>query len=85
MRCFPSNPIKVLDAPGYSDDFYYNILDWSNKNCIAIGLGQSVYVYNFGTAKVTKIHELNDEDEVCSLTWSPSGDLLSVGTKLGAV
>jgi len=29
---------KVLDAPGLIDDFYLNLLDWSTRNLIAVGL-----------------------------------------------
>ena len=31
-------PERVLDAPKMVDDFYLNLLDWSNENVIAIGL-----------------------------------------------
>jgi cell division cycle 20-like protein 1, cofactor of APC complex len=84
-RVYPSVPFKILDAPGYSDDFYHNILDWSVKNCIVIGLGKAIYVYNFGTAKVSKLFQLGEDEEVCSLKWSPQGEYLSVGTNLGDV
>lgn len=32
-------PFKVLDAPSLSDDFYLNLVDWSEKNFLAVGLG----------------------------------------------
>jgi cell division cycle 20-like protein 1 (cofactor of APC complex) len=32
-------PYKVLDAPSLSDDFYLNLVDWSEKNFLAVGLG----------------------------------------------
>ena len=28
---------KILDAPGMADDYYLNLLDWSNQNVLAIG------------------------------------------------
>ena len=31
-------PFKVLDAPQLSDDFYLNLVDWSDSNNIAVGL-----------------------------------------------
>ena len=32
-------PFKVLDAPSLSDDFYLNLVDWSEQNFLAVGLG----------------------------------------------
>jgi len=32
------NPYKVLDAPGIQDDYYLNLVDWSNQNDLVVGL-----------------------------------------------
>ena len=37
-------PYKVLDAPQLSDDFYLNLVDWSDSNFLAVGLMNSVYI-----------------------------------------
>ena len=31
-------PFKVLDAPSLRDDFYLNLVDWSDTNNLAVGL-----------------------------------------------
>jgi cell division cycle 20-like protein 1, cofactor of APC complex len=31
-------PYKVLDAPQLRDDFYLNLVDWSDNNFLAVGL-----------------------------------------------
>lgn len=31
-------PYKVLDAPALKDDYYLNLLDWSYKNLLGVGL-----------------------------------------------
>jgi hypothetical protein len=31
-------PEKILDAPELKDDYYLNLLDWSSKGQLAIGL-----------------------------------------------
>ena len=31
-------PYKVLDAPALKDDYYLNLLDWSNKDLLGVGL-----------------------------------------------
>jgi cell division cycle 20-like protein 1 (cofactor of APC complex) len=33
------SPEKVLDAPEIKDDYYLNLLDWSSKGVLSIGLG----------------------------------------------
>lgn len=30
---------KILDAPEIKDDYYLNLLDWSSKGVLSIGLG----------------------------------------------
>lgn len=37
---------KVLDAPDIKDDYYLNLLDWSSKGVLAIGLSERVYLYS---------------------------------------
>ena len=39
-------PFKVLDAPQLSDDFYLNLVDWSDTNNLAVGLHQQVYIWS---------------------------------------
>lgn len=39
------SPEKVLDAPEIRDDYYLNLLDWSSKGPLAIGLNDKVYLY----------------------------------------
>lgn len=45
-RKIAERPYKVLDAPALSDDFYLNLVDWSQQNMLAVALGSSVYVWN---------------------------------------
>ena len=50
MDCFFFFFLKVaertLDAPKITDDCYLNLLDWSTSNVIAIGLGNSIYLWD---------------------------------------
>ena len=46
MRKVNRKPYKVLDAPNLQDDFYLNLLDWSDRNQIAVALDNSVYVWS---------------------------------------
>lgn len=42
----PKAPFKMLDAPGLKDDFYINVLDWSKKNILCVGLDTMTYLWN---------------------------------------
>lgn len=63
-------PFKVLDAPSLQDDFYLNLLDWSDKNVIAVGLMNSVYIWSASTSQVRKLCELDHDDKITSVGWS---------------
>ena len=45
-------PFKVLEAPAIQDDFYLNLVDWSSQNVLAVGLSQSLYLWNASTSLV---------------------------------
>jgi cell division cycle 20-like protein 1 (cofactor of APC complex) len=59
VRKIPKAPYKVLDAPALQDDFYLNLIDWSNSNILAVGLGSAVYLWAPETGKVTKLCDLS--------------------------
>ena len=78
-------PTKVLDAPALYDDFYLNLIDWSASNLLAVGLSNSVYLWNAGNSKVVRLVELASNDLVTSCSSSPSSNVLGVGTHAGVV
>src|SRR3954451_16571639 len=80
-----TSPERILDAPGLLDDYYLNLLDWSIKNIVAIGLDQCVYIWNADTGDVTSLERTNPSDYISSLSWSYNGDYLAVGTSDGDI
>jgi cell division cycle 20-like protein 1 (cofactor of APC complex) len=78
-------PIKVLDAPALQDDFYLNLLDWSPENYLAVGLATSVYLWNAGNSKVTKLCDLGVQNSATSVACSTKSPRLSLGTDSGEV
>lgn len=84
-RKFAKLPCKVLDAPALQDDYYLNLIDWSNQNFLAVGLSSSVYLWNGNSSKVTKLCDLGTNDSVTSVSWSLKGVHLSLGTNSGEV
>jgi WD40 repeat protein len=83
IRILPKLPDRVLDAPELSDDFYLSLLDWSQKNVLAIVLGSSLYLWNAETGSNNILTE--SEENICSINWMNSGDCLAVGLESGAV
>lgn len=84
-RKIPKIPFKVLDAPALQDDFYLNLLDWSDNNLLSVGLSSCVYLWSAADGKVFKVCDLGSEDLVTSVSWSKVGNQLSVGTNSGEV
>lgn len=83
LRKINKVPTKVLDAPALYDDFYLNLVDWSASNLLAVGLSNSVYIWNAGNSKVVRLVELNENDLITSVSSTPSSNVLGVGTHSG--
>lgn len=81
----PTAPERVLDAPGLVDDFYLNLLAWSQLNMLAIGLENLVYVWNALTGLVGLLCELANKTLVTSLRWLDDGLYVSIGKDDGLV
>ncbi len=97
IKPIPSKAYKVMDAPGIQDDFYLNILDWSQFNDnIAIGVNEKVYAWSNIKSKISRIcsydnlyssynnsNRPNHFPYVCSVTWNPVNDSIAVGRSDG--
>ncbi|KAI7881508.1 WD40-repeat-containing domain protein [Mucor mucedo] len=84
IRAIDTRPFKTLDAPDLKDDFYMNLLDWGTNDCLAVGLGTSVFLWNANNSRVYRLCDLVI-DKVTSVKWSSVGSLLSVGSNSGKV
>lgn len=76
-------PIKVLDAPLLQDDYYLNLIDWSNQNYLAVGLSSAVYLWNSMNSHVSKLCDIGPNDTVTSVAWSIKDCYFSMGTNNG--
>ena len=85
-RVISKVPYKVLDAPELADDFYLNLVDWSQQDVLAVGLNKCVYLWSAKTSGVTKLCDLQGtQDSITGLNWSEQGQYLAVGTQSGLV
>ena len=81
--CVPEIPFKVLDAPGLRNDFYSNLVCWSNKSdIIAAGLGSTVYCWSEKRGTIPLQHI---GSQIISALCFSSDDFLAVGTKVSDV
>lgn len=78
-------PYRVLDAPELSDDFYLNLVDWGSQDILAVGLGDSVYLWDGATQSVDRLCNLLNKDKVTLLNWIGLGTHLAIGTLKGLV
>ncbi|KAF9148007.1 substrate-specific activator of APC-dependent proteolysis [Linnemannia schmuckeri] len=85
QRVISRVPFKVLDAPDLKDDFYLNLVDWSSKNVLGVGLGSSVYLWSAATGNVHQLCDVGSPDTVTSLSWTGSASYLAVGTDKGDI
>ena len=86
-RHIPSAPSRILDAPDLLDDYYLNLLDWSDSNWLAIALGPTVFLWNAGTGDIEELCTMDDDvpnAHISSVAWVQQGGThIAVGTSNG--
>ena len=83
VRRIAKVPYRVLDAPSLADDFYYDLIDWSATDMLAVALGKSIFLTNNTTGEV--FHLCETANEYTSLSWVAAGTHLAVGQGNGIV
>ena len=78
QRVIKQVPEKILDAPDIIDDYYLNLMDWSQINTISIALNQTVFLLNNMTGSVTKLISHPDA-QITSVNFMPTGHCIGVG------
>ncbi|TFK71153.1 WD40 repeat-like protein [Pluteus cervinus] len=84
-RKIPTQPERVLDAPGMVDDFYLNLLSWSCQNAVAVALENATYIWKADTGTVVPLGEAPEGSYVSSVDFSNDGAFLGVGLGTGEV
>jgi len=86
-RSIPSAPSRILDAPGMLDDYYLNLLSWSDTNVLAVALSETVYLWDASSGAIQELCSLDEGQDahISSVEWVQSGGAhLAVGTSTGA-
>jgi cell division cycle 20, cofactor of APC complex len=88
-RKIPSQPCRILDAPDLVDDYYLNLISWSDDNILAVALAHCVYLWNAGTGEIQHLATIEgDEDYVTSVAWctvTGQSKYLAIGTNSNVV
>lgn len=84
-RKIPTQPERVLDAPGMVDDFYLNLISWSCQNMVAVALAESTYIWRAETGTASRVGEAPEGSYVSSVDFSNDGAYLGIGIGTGEV
>jgi cell division cycle protein 20 (cofactor of APC complex) len=88
-RRIPQAPLKSLVIPDLRDDFYLNLMSWSQDGILAIGLDNAVYILVCHTGQVNLLMELGADDNfVTSVSWCTSpgqSNYLAIGTHTSGI
>ncbi|EGO00967.1 hypothetical protein SERLA73DRAFT_167157 [Serpula lacrymans var. lacrymans S7.3] len=84
-RRIPTQPERVLDAPGMVDDFYLNLVSWSCQNAVAVALAESTYIWRADVGAVSHLCEAPEGSYVSSVDFSNDGAYLGIGLGTGEV
>ncbi|KAJ8005546.1 hypothetical protein DPEC_G00119070 [Dallia pectoralis] len=89
------NPQLTLTLPSLGDDYYSHLVSWSSGGLMAVALGSEVFLWNPDTQSLqgrirpratdTPSVPVSLSQRVTTVTWSPGGSVLGVGTKNGVV
>lgn len=79
-RHIPTQPDRILDAPDIINDYYLQLVDWSDTNLLAVALNREVYLWNATSGDIVNLLQLPDGDFVTSVAWIEGANHLAVGT-----
>lgn len=86
-RQIPTAPSRILDAPDLLDDYYLNLLSWSDTNILAVALSQTVYLWNASSGNIQELCTFEGsgpDSYISSVSWVQEGGAhLAVGTSAG--
>jgi cell division cycle protein 20 (cofactor of APC complex) len=58
-RKIPDNASRTLELEGVIDDYYLDLLTWSEDDVVAVGLDNAVYLYHYMTQEIQHLTTLD--------------------------
>jgi cell division cycle protein 20 (cofactor of APC complex) len=84
-RVIPRTCDNCLDAPNLKPNFYFNLIDWSVDNQLAVALANEIFVWDAASAEIGQL-PLREKQDWSSVSWAPKGGkYLALGSEEGAV
>jgi len=85
-RRIPDKPCRVLEAPYLEDDYYLNLLDWSESNIVAVALRDTIYLWYGTDGIISRLSQMDSYSDIyTSVGWSSTGDNLATGISNGRI
>ena len=87
-RKLPDDPTTCLDAPCLMNDYYLNLLSWSDTNVVAVGLDNTVFLWKASDRSIVDLCTIpgGADAHVTSVAWvEKGGKTLAVGSSLGVL
>ncbi|XP_054843207.1 cell division cycle protein 20 homolog B isoform X2 [Eublepharis macularius] len=82
----PLEPETKFHTSGLRNDYYLNLLDWSQENLLALALGSVVYIWSGETNQNFKNIDLcSNSNYIASLAWMRENPWLAFATSDGEV
>lgn len=75
----PTSPFRTLDAPGLSPAVGRQLMHWSPRNTIALGIGDTVFTWDGDAGDAASCVQLPRGSDVTCVSWSRSGRRLYTG------
>ena len=83
---FNKKEIKILEAPSLADSFYFNILDFSPDDTLAVSLANHIYSFDYKLNTTNEIISLEPGNIVSSLSFNKeNAGVLACGTVNGGL
>lgn len=83
FRHISSTPDRILDAARLVDEFYYNVLDCSCHNVVAVALEAALYLWDWSTENISTLPPENSF--ISGVKWAPDGIRLASSNEEGDV
>ena len=82
----PQDPSRILDIPGYIDDYASKPMGWSVEDQMLVALHDGVYIFDNNNGDAFKLHDPESEqDAVSAVTFAPDGRHAALGTHDGRI
>ncbi|ELP86092.1 cell division cycle, putative [Entamoeba invadens IP1] len=66
----PTHPYLYLDVPGVIDDFYMNVIHWSDNSLLSVALTDMLYVWNSESGEASQVYKCSNDSELITYVSS---------------